>query len=262
MKKVITISFIFLIFSSCDYNTEEINKLNNEIAGLREELTVRNNYLSQVTGILREVYISLDDISKQEGIIQQNRIQIETGNVDVIDSKEEMLRTIEIISATLKMNREKLNKLKLSTENNNLNSLVYTLKQSNNDYIAHILELKQQIIKLTDKVIVLENELDKVFCIAGSYSELKNKGILSKRGGILGLGRNFQLSTNLAHKGFEQLSKKDNPIISIHGIILDLFPARDKLSYIIETTPHESLIKINNPELFWENKYLVIILRN
>ena len=54
--------------------------------------------------------------------------------------------------------------------------------------------LKDTIAKKDDKISTQTYEMNKAFYVCGTYKELKAKGLLTKEGGFIGLGKTESLT--------------------------------------------------------------------
>ena len=105
-------------------------------------------------------------------------------------------------------------------------------------------------------------EQNMVYYAIGTTKELKNKGVIMKQGGVLGVGGTEELKPNTNVTYFTS-----NDYHNIHTL-----PLYSKLDKIITTHPNgsykiagnkqaDSLI-ITDQKLFWsESKYLVVIVK-
>ena len=102
--------------------------------------------------------------------------------------------------------------------------------------------------------------MHKAYYASGSYKELKEKGVLAKEGGFLGLGQNTTLSSNVDNEDFTQIDITKTDTIPVHSKKVELITEHPKGSYkLVENNGEISYLAIENPSEFWRlSKYMVI----
>lgn len=119
---------------------------------------------------------------------------------------------------------------------------------------------------LTTEKVALTVERNTVYYVIGTKDELRKKGIIVKRGGILGLGATDIPATTLNPADFTSIDKTTTSEITL--------PKADK-SYrvlsrqdLVGTDPaspkggYKGVIKITNPDAFWAASKFLIIVQN
>jgi hypothetical protein len=107
-----------------------------------------------------------------------------------------------------------------------------------------------------------EEELNTVYYIAGTRSELEEMGILADEGGFLWglLGSTPVVASGVNESLFNRLDVRDEWVITIDGEIEELVPKRNQEYYISTPSGEDrSNLEILDGERFWQERYLVII---
>ena len=121
-------------------------------------------------------------------------------------------------------------------------------------------EKEEEIFNKELNILERQQKLNTAFYTMGSFRELKEQGILSRTGGILGLGSSKAIQPNLSNDHFTMLDitqTKTIPIASKSARIISEHPA-DSYEFIEEEGIISALV-IENPEEFWRiSKYAVI----
>ncbi|NQU86655.1 MAG: hypothetical protein HQ541_12920 [Mariniphaga sp.] len=113
---------------------------------------------------------------------------------------------------------------------------------------------KSEIIKMQDE------ELNKAFLAYGTFKELKENGVLTKDGGILGLGGSKSIPGIFEEDSFMQLDIRETREIPLFTRKVSFITEHPDSSYrfLID----EGLItylEIENPDEFWKlSKYAVL----
>jgi uncharacterized coiled-coil protein SlyX len=137
---------------------------------------------------------------------------------------------------------------------------VVSLKNENSAKDDSI-NLKSQVIAAREQVIVTkDNELNKVYYISGTAKELKEKGIIQKEGGFLGLGRNTDLNRSVGKQSFSELDQRTDLKIPIFAKKVEVITEHPDSSYqLIYQDNQVAYLQIEKPAEFWKlTKYLVV----
>lgn len=135
------------------------------------------------------------------------------------------------------------------------------------DMFLAVVEEKEETIRVKENTLEEKesqiNQLNTGFLTMGTYKELKEQGILSRSGGVLGIGSTKTLKQNLSNDYFTVLDIREIreiPISSKAARIITEHPD-DSYEFIMEDGLISALL-IENPEEFWKiSKYAVIETR-
>ena len=149
--------------------------------------------------MLQENSLKIEDLEKKlksSGIeIKSFKIKIAQLNADILEQNN----SISQLSAALEQRDTKIAEM---------NRQVVSLKNDNSAK-EDSLNAKSQVIAAKEKAIeARDNDLNRVYYIAGTPKELKEKGIIQKEGGFLGLGRNTDLKTSVDKQYFSELDQR------------------------------------------------------
>ena len=273
------------LFFAC--NTEE---LENKIAALETQKMEVENQLAgteeivvDFIGSLNEIEGNLAKIKERENIITST---FDKGNMEMNNNmKDQIMGDIDLINNLLLDNREKMAELNAklikSKEKSNLKiqeleTMVEGLAQRMQKKDGEIAELHTQLAEANKQLTVLfqeynnrieelgdkEDELNTAYYCYGSAKELQEQGVISKKGGLLGIGKTAKLSEDFNKEYFTKLD------ISIVNQI-DLMSKKVKIvsnhpsdSYKIEGEDGKAeRLTILDGEAFWSSsKYLVMVV--
>lgn len=297
--KTLIVSFAFLaiiiagliIFNN---NQSHIQKLNSEKTELGQVLHERDSIVSDLLSAFDTIENNLtfinekrsklvvenseNRLSKNESLIADIRLMntmLEESSIKIeeldkkLNSSGIQLQSFKNKIAELQKNIEQQNtqiaefknhfeeqNTKLAyfkNQNENLQSEVVSMRDSVNK--------KQQIIVEKEEIIVQKiNELNKGFFASGTYKELQNNGILLKKGGFLGIGKNKILQNNFNQDSFTQIDISENKVIPLHARKVNLISDHPLNSYrFIEEDGLITKLEIEAPEDFWKiSNYAVI----
>ncbi|MFT5750304.1 MAG: hypothetical protein ACI93S_001582 [Ancylomarina sp.] len=284
MKRIIIALLILPFFIAC--NQKEIKQLKEQNQALTNTTNQKEVALNDFVATLNSIEENLDIIREKEKIVAVN-----SENPDK-SQKTKITSTLTSINDILEQNRLKIDdldkKLKNSWyKNSKLRKLTKRLKNDVANKEADIVILQEKIASLDIKVEGLNtqvdglnttvtdlsaqnvesaklieektNSLNTAFYFIGTGSDLKEKQIASKKGGIIGIGSATVLNENFDPKEFKQIDIRETALIPIEGEKIDLITTHPLNSFKFEAGKGLSIINI---EQFWKNsKYLVIKVR-
>ncbi|MFZ5431650.1 MAG: hypothetical protein ACOZDD_15580 [Bacteroidota bacterium] len=127
-----------------------------------------------------------------------------------------------------------------------------------------VVEEKESMLYLTETSLAeKQSQLNTAFYTMGSFRELKEHGILSRTGGLLGIGSTKTVSSNLSNDYFTALNIRETTTIPISSKVARIITEHpdDSYDFIIEDGLISALV-IENPDEFWRiSKYAVIETR-
>tara|TARA_R110001583_G_scaffold39881_3_gene127758 strand:+ start:318 stop:1172 length:855 start_codon:yes stop_codon:yes gene_type:complete len=284
MKRIIIALLILPFFIAC--NQKEIKQLKEQNQALTNVTNEKEVALNDFVATLNSIEENLEVIREKEKIVAVN-----SENPDK-SQKTKITSTLTSINDILEQNRLKIDdldkKLKNSWyKNSKLRKLTERLKNDVANKEADIVILQEKIAGLDIKVEGLNiqvdglntsvtdlsaqneesaklieektNSLNTAFYFVGTGSDLKEKQIASKKGGIIGIGSATVLNENFDSKEFKQIDIRETALIPIEGEKIDLITTHPISSFKFEAGKGLSII---NVEQFWKNsKYLVIKVR-
>ncbi|MFA6126749.1 MAG: hypothetical protein WC699_05555 [Bacteroidales bacterium] len=285
---VVTGSILFYI------NRQHINQLNTQNADLNTTIRLRDSLVNVMTATFDEIERNLTfvrDKRSQLSVVSTERSK-EKKDILVADIKlmNEMLEQnsikIEELNKKMKASGFEIQSFKnkiaqlntdIADQNNSIKQLTYDLAQrdrkiaemnvevvslkSDNSAKEDSINVKSQIIAAREEVIVSkDNELNKVYYISGTAKELKEKGIIQKEGGFLGLGRNTDLKSTVDNQSFSELDQRTALMLPIFAKKVEVITEHPDSSYqLIYQDNQVAYLQIEKPAEFWKlTRYLVV----
>jgi hypothetical protein len=128
--------------------------------------------------------------------------------------------------------------------------------------------LKSEIQKFNDSmnVIIRQHQTiasqNIVYYAIGTSKELKNKGVIMKTGGILGVGGTEELKPNTNTTYFTSADYHTINALPLYSKLDKIITAHPSNSYTIRGDKKVDSLIITDRKLFWsESKYLVIVVK-
>jgi len=253
----------------------------------------KQDYANQLTArdsVLNEWVLTFDQIEKDMAKIKQkeNLITLEASDAEFsTDKRQQILEDIRYINTLLDQNKKKIAQLSAQLKNSGIeikslqdkiagleismmqrDTAIAELKTAlvNKDFEVgqlntQMTELQMTIAQQDEKITDQTAEMNKAFLVYGTYKELKEKGLISKEGGFIGLGRKEALLEDFADSSFTQINVTETKTIPVNSKDAKLITEHPTSSYelIRENDKTIAYIEIKDPDEFWKiSRYAVV----
>ena len=274
----IVLSASSLFTTSCESAEKEGNPLADSLSGVNGELSgklsEKEAAVQEFVSAFNEIQDNLNAIKEKEKIVSGHN---QSGDVK---SKEESIKEdIQAIYDLLSKNKSRISSLskKLKASNSKivgLEKMIETLQAQIDAKDGEISELKAQLesknIELSNIVMNLENseaesssktvKLNTAYYAIGTSKELKEKNVITKEGGFIGMGKSTKLKDDFNKEYFTKIDASQVTSINIGAKKAKIVTSHPSSSYKLIGEKTIERIEILNVEDFWSNsKYLVII---
>jgi hypothetical protein len=283
MKKIAVYSFTLTLLAFTACNQDKIDQLNKEKSELTTLSSSQEQSIESMLASFNQIQENLNEIKTREGIIR-----IEANGEDTANVAEKISSDIEAINQLMKENEGMIKKLNGKLRNSNIkmsqlkrliNSLngqldkkngeISTLNQQlkNKKILIGQLYFKNDSLTYAHKVTgqKLENTIDEMneaFYAYGTYQELKEKNVLTKEGGFLGIGKNKELKDDFNQDYFSKVDKRLQKSFLLYAKKAKIVTNHPSNSYEVmgDNGTADSLV-IKDIDAFWNaSKYLVIVV--
>ncbi len=288
MRKYLVTAVILTMFFSCKDKDAEMKQMQQQAqfksvkqhdSLLSIKTEAQDSTITAYIKSFNDIEDNLDSIKRKAKIMSLNSAPTEGP-----DKKAVIISDMKLISNLMMRNRVELATMKRQLaasgmKNEELQKMISHLTEELTEKTADIAALQSQLAetnatlkteiqKFNDsmQVISTQHEIiavqNTIYYAIGTSKELKNKGVIMKEGGVLGLGGVEKLKPSINKSYFTGVS-----MYSIHG--LPLYSKLDKIitnhpsgSYVIRGDKKADSLIITNQKLFWsESKYLVVIVK-
>jgi peptidoglycan hydrolase CwlO-like protein len=252
----------------------------------QSEEAVRTQFNAALESIA-EIQDSLSAIAPDENRLNRLSQEAEMGSRTTQTQKERMLSTIADLQASIKNTRQRIRELESSLKGSQaevagLRRVIDNLKRSIGDKEAMIARLTARVDSLRVTVVVLQGdvrrgeekiaeqvqvieekrrEITTIHYVIGTKKELKTKGLITERGGLLGLGKSAQISGTFNESDFMSIDTDQVSDISIPGKEAQVLSAQSKSSYQLLLGEGRTTLHILDAREFRRVKYLVIMVK-
>jgi chromosome segregation ATPase len=284
---ILTLVVIVLVGVSA-YLIATIQK-NHELKKQNEEITA---YVDDATKTISDIQSSLDNISADT--IKNISSNPELPDSAIVDKKGRVMNRIDQLNAQMESYKAKISELEKKLNNNSIkirgleqlveklkvtlaqkeeliaslsgqiNELNKTLESERATSQAEIAAREKTITESKDFIKLQDEMINTVYYIIGSQKELMTKGILEKTGGFLGIGRTIRIQRNFKTAEFSTLNLLNEQAININYAMkkVMMLSAQSASSYeIIPVNDNQTKLQVLKPEIFRQNKYVVIMVK-
>lgn len=284
------ISFIVLIAAGVIFYSMYRNEQKRQIALMEDQKSSFTELLTQRDSTINDWVVTFDQIEKNlQAIKEKEKIITLNANDREFskDKKKQITEDIQYINNLLDQNKKKIASLSAQLKKSGntikgletrITELEAAMKQSEteiSDLKTALAEKNIKIDQLNTRVGDMEvsiaqkdqtinhqvAEMNKAFITSGTFKDLKAKGLVSKEGGFLGLGKNKALKSDFPDSLFAQVDitvTKTIPVNSKNAKLITEHPA-GSYEMIHQDKNKIAYIEITNPDEFWKiSKYAVV----
>jgi chromosome segregation ATPase len=288
MKKIILSSFVIIaaLATGCENYKDELAQMTQSKDSLLAVSSAKDKSIDEFVTSFDEIESNLAEITDK-----QNTISAETGKNPEISrtSKERIQSEIVAIRQLVEDSKAKVEDLNKKLKQSNyrikkFDKMVASLNQQLAAKDSQLVLLNEELLALNTQVGNLNNtvatltskdsvntktietqttKMNTAYIAIGNYKNLRDKHVVTREGGFLGLGKEEKLSADLTNEAFMPVD-----ITRISNIPLDtkdaeLVTTHPAGSYSIEKQNDKvSEIKITDSEKFWStSKYLVVMTK-
>lgn len=286
MKKIKHLAFFVIIIltnfllSNCSKGSDDSensikDSIENATGNLNGKLNEKDAAIQELVSSFNEIQENLNAIKEKEKIISKV-----TSDGDVKSKEDQIKEDIQSIYDLMAKNKDRIGSLSKKLKNSKLQidgleKMIENMQATLNLKDSEIEELKTKIeglnvelSSLTTNYKTVENEsnqkteiINTAFYAVGTFKELKEKNVITKEGGIIGLGKTTKLSADFNKEYFTKINIEKTTSINLGAKKIKILTTHPSNSYkLIGEKPIEKL-EITNTKEFWSaSKYLVIIL--
>ena len=265
--------------------TTQLALMEDQKITFTEQLTARDSMINQWL-------LSFDEIEKNLNVIKEKEklISVKSSDTEVSKNrKEQILEDIKSINTLIEQNKKKIASLSAQLKASGgtikgLQTRIASLEESMVQYESEIAELNNTLVtkdseigQLNNHVVALNDtitrkvetinvqtgKLHQAFLASGTYKDLKEKGLVIKDGGFIGLGRKQFLVEDFSDSLFTEIDITTMTTIPVNSKDVRLITEHPSSSYelVKENEKQIAYISIINPDEFWKiTKYAVVEL--
>jgi len=286
------ICFILLVTAAIAgyslYNREhqkQLAMMEDQRYSFTELLTARDSAINEWVLTFDQIEKDLQTIKEKEKIITLKSSDMEFSK----DRKQQILEDIKYVNSLLDKNKMKIATLNAQLKNSGgtikslqdkIAGLEFSMKQSENEISelklaladknfaieqlnTRMTDMQVTIAQKDEKIGIQTDEMNKAYLATGTYKDLKEKGLVSKEGGFLGLGKKESLLENFSDSSFAQIDITETKTIPVNSKNAKLITEHPTGSYELIHDDNDKIayLEIKDPDQFWKiSKYAVVEL--
>ena len=282
--KILAASLILTIgsvsFTSCGGDKQkEVNpladSLQNVNGDLNGKLSEKEAAMQEFIGAFNEIQENLNAIKEKEKIVTNVSTQ-----GDVKSKEDQIKEDIQSIYDLMNKNKNRIGSLTKKLKNSNLKiegleKMIENLQNSINLKDGEIADLKSKIEGLNIELSNLNTnyqavetesaakteEINTAYYAIGTAKELKEKNVISKEGGFIGIGKTTKVKADFNKEYFTKVNIESTTSINIGAKKAKIITTHPSGSYKLVGEKPVEKIEITNAKEFWgASKYLVIVI--
>jgi hypothetical protein len=287
------ISLLLLVAAGFVVNSMYKNEQKKHLAVVENQKQSYTQLLTSRDSVINEWMLTFDEIEKDLASVKEkeNIITMKSSDTEFSkDKKQQILKDIEYVNALLDQNKKKIASLtaQLKNQGGTIKGLQVKLAELENSIKLRETEIADLKVALTKKDFEIEQlntrmseaqvaiaqkdetitdqtaDLNKGFIASGTYKSLKAKGLVSKEGGFLGLGKKESLIQDFADGSFTQVNITEVKSIPVNSKSAKLITEHPTSSYELVRDKDNKIasIDIKNSDEFWKvSKYAVVEIK-
>ena len=278
MKHLLTFATTAFLLQACTEDpktTGPYRQLEEDQRRTEAIVATKDSTINSLFGTFNRISENLRTIRSKQGGLVAPTAGAETSE----DVEQRIMGDIEEIDVLLAENKGLIAKLRKQAKASaastaELERTVADLEKTIADKDTEIAGLKEQLASTNSSLATLidmyrdksqvadmqRNEMNSAYYAVGTAKELKEKGVLTKEGGVAGIGGVSKLNTaDLPKDYFFAIDISATPEIALGGQKAKLATAHPEGSYRIEGGGAK--LVITDPDKFWSiSKYLVVVV--
>ncbi|MGA9118317.1 MAG: hypothetical protein WB699_03030 [Bacteroidota bacterium] len=263
-----------------DQLKQQLSQAQSNDSTMQATIAERDKYMEQVVVAVNDAYQNIERARmKEKGVAHLATAPEGAPKMTNVVTKEDMLKDLQEISATLQQNQKRITDLQRKNRTfgrqlASLDTLINNLKASLKEREESIAMLQGRIQGLETNVAenmrtiagkdsVIDTQIRTIntaYYVIGTKDELEKKGIITDEGGFLWglLGSTTVLTDSVDESQFQPIDRTSNGAIHVNGKIDQILPGRSTDTFATNTANSE--LTILSPSKFWKQRYLVIVV--
>jgi len=267
-----------ILFTACHSDptqSEQYKQLEQDKTVVAEQSTMKDSTINAMFGAFNRVSENLRQIREKQGLLKQSGLGGESGT----DMEQGIVDDLRAIDSLMTANRKIIARMKKSSaaDNSKLSELTRTIEEMERslaDKDTEIGSIKEQLAStnasLASMIQMYQDkeqqanmqlgELNAAWYCVGTKKELLDNKILTKEGGVIGIGSVKKLnSTDLNKDYFKQIDITKVSVIPVDAKKAKIITAHPAGSYELVGKDRVEKLTIKDTAAFWSlSKYLVI----
>lgn len=285
MKNILIIAGLSVLMASCgpDYKAE-VERMMRERDSLMAQYDAKDSVINGYMQDISEIQASIEGLTMQEELLKS-----EGGNNPEVsqDAKTKIIGDIDAIRQLIDQNKKKLSELQSRVRKSNvkvaeLEKMIGSLNTQLAQRDSSINAMNENITALNGTITTMQGTIDTMitannvktaeitdkttklhtaYYTVGDYKTLKEKKVLTKQGGFLGLGKQKSMVPDFNQEAFTKIDFTSTRTIELNSKDVKLLSTHPTGTYNLKKENEKvTALEITDPEKFWmASKYLVLV---
>jgi hypothetical protein len=272
----------FLFLGACNTGPSE-----GEMAARAESDQLKNELVAR-DSLITEMALSFDAIEKNiELMDEREKLLGESAEGELsLDKRQRIVRDVQLMNGLMLESRERIADLTKRLDKSKIDAGGLRKKLKDLDMMlasrdSSIATMKDELLardfkieQVNEQLTAIELEVAKREAIieqqttqlntgwyaVGTSKELQERGLVTKTGGFIGIGKQTSLNEEAKLGQFKSVDVRDTKRVTLDGKKATLVTEHPKDSYtIVENGTEMAYLEIKDPEAFWRlSKYMVV----
>ncbi len=288
MKTVRSLFFVLLgimILAGCKNKEaeEQASTLQLENERLRAEYNAKDSTLNSLFASYNEIEENLALIKEKESLIRKSG----TGDLS-LDAKQGIAQDLTLIAELMEKNKQTIASLKKRVNSSDLKIkefektvafLTKTIEEKDAEILTLTNQLAEKNVELKNLAVQIQSissdlasksevlskqdmELNRAWYVIGTERELREKGIITREGGFVGIGRTRSISKDFGQQHFTEIDIRKVTSIPINQKSARIITIHPTNSYNLVGDRSVERLEIVDHNNFWRtSKYLVVVVK-
>lgn len=267
-----------LLFTACKNDptqSEQYKELQTDQTKVAEESAMKDSTINDMFGAFNRVSENLRLIREKQGLLKKGGQDVESGKT----MEEGIVEDLKSIDSLMSANKRIIARMKRSSAASNsrlteIQKTIATLEKSISDKDAEIGSIKEQLASTNASLASMiemyqdkeqqanmqMNEMNTAYYCVGTQKELRDNNVMTKEGGVIGIGGVNKLNTASLNKDyFKQIDITQVTVIPVDAKKAKVITSHPAGSYELVGKDHVDNLTIKDTAAFWSlSKYLVI----
>jgi predicted nucleic acid-binding Zn-ribbon protein len=285
MKNLLVVLGFAVLLSGCgpDYKAE-VDRMMRERDSLMAQYDAKDSVINGYMTDISEIQQSIEGLAQQEELLSRTASNPEA----TPDTKARILNDVEAIRQLIDQNKKKLSDLQARVRRNNVKlaefeKMIKSLNMQLAEKDSSINVLNENVLALNGTITNMQGTIDTLssdnaaklaeindkttrlhtaYYTVGTFKELRDKKVLTKEGGFLGIGKQKTVLPDFNRDAFTQIDLTSTKTININKKDAKLLSTHPSGSYKLQRDANQQVtaVEITDPETFWKaSKYLVVV---
>lgn len=292
MKKLFNLHWVVLLaliipfLAGCDGKwKEQILNLQADSLRLARMVAEKDSTINLLFGTLNEIEDNLAAIRTKESLMAQHTTSMREMKADV---RERIRNNIDDINTLLARNKDLIARLNAQVKSSNLrieelNKTVERLGVTIAEKEQEIAALRQELQRMNIRVSTMSEtiaglekdvaqkeslieeqvaQMNRAYYTIGTSKELREKGILNREGGFIGIGRTNRFNKEFTTEHFVTIDIREVTQIDLNYRKVELVTTHPAGSFELVGEKIVEKLVIKNPQEFWKaSRFLVVVVK-